>query len=398
MESTQAIWSTVVNGAGPYFPRALSALAILVVAWLLSKVVRLAVSRAGLAGRLDQRLGSAGLGETLAGVGGAVVWLLALPALLGVLQLDALLVPVNSMMTGLLGFIPRLVGAFLVFAIGFLVARIVSQIVVGLLKAGGSEKLAAKIGMSTALGSGGLAGLIGMLVFALILLPTVAGALQPLGLDSVTQPVSRLVDTVLTLIPRLVAAAVVVAVAALIGRALGGVVSALLTGMGFDHVPAKLGLPVPQAGSRTASEMAGWVLMAAILMASLTQACEIIGFSTLTDAVGSLGVVLAKVLVGLFILGLGLWLSNLAAGAVHSSGVTNARILAVLTRAGILFFVAALALRQMGLPSEIVTIAFSAVIGAIAIAAAIAFGVGGRQAAGKLLDRAEASFNTDKAH
>jgi len=51
-----------------------------------------------------------------------------------------------------------------------------------------------------------------------------------------------------------------------------------------------------------------------------------------------------------------------------------------------------LALHQAGLPGEIVTIAFAAVVGGIAIGLAVAIGVGGRHVAGRVLDKVAASF------
>ena len=59
----------------------------------------------------------------------------------------------------------------------------------------------------------------------------------------------------------------------------------------------------------------------------------------------------------------------------------------------ILFFTAALALRQAGLPAEIVTITFGAVVGALAIGVAVAVGVGGRHVAARLLERAVDAFD-----
>ena len=74
----------------------------------------------------------------------------------------------------------------------------------------------------------------GNAVYVLMLLPTLVAALQPLGLDAVTMPLSRLLETVVSLIPKLLAVAILIGVAALIGRALATMASALLSGMGLD--------------------------------------------------------------------------------------------------------------------------------------------------------------------
>jgi hypothetical protein len=395
MEQMSEMLQSISSGLGPYAPRIVAAVLILVVAWLAAVLLRTLVRRAAAAARLDDRLRSPGIAGSFANVAYWLVWLLALPALLGALQLDGLLAPVNAMMTRLLAFVPNLLGAAIVLAIGLIVAGIVRQVVTALLAAAGSERLAARLGMASALGDGGLAGLAGMVVFALILLPVAAAALQPLGLDAVTRPVGNLLETVMELIPKLAAAAIILVVAAVIGRVVANLVGAILAGIGFDAVPARLGLGMPRGG-RSASELAGALALAAIVFLGVVQACEILGFAVLTEAVATLGAVLVKVAVGVALLGVGLWLSALAAGAIRASRVANAPALARIARVAILFFTAALALRQMGLPAEIVTIAFASVMAAIAIGLGVAVGVGGRHVAARLLEEAVASFNADR--
>jgi hypothetical protein len=81
-----------------------------------------------------------------------------------------------------------------------------------------------------------------------------------------------------------------------------------------------------------------------------------------------------------------LYLARLAASVIQSSGVGQASLLAGLVRALILVFAGAMALRQMGLANEIVILAFAMLTGAIALAAALAFGLGGREVAARELE------------
>jgi len=305
MDQLNSMLQSMVGGLGPYAPRAIGALVILLVAWITARLVRAVVQRAGVASGLDTRIRSPGLSATLANVAYWLVWLVALPALLGTLELQGLLVPVNAMLTRMLGFVPNLMGSVIIFGIGFLMARIVRELVVGLLAAAGSEKFAARLGLSSALGNKTLAGLIGTIVFALILLPTLVAALQPLGLDAVTNSVSRLLDAVMGLIPKLISAAIIIVIAALVGRALAGIVTGLLAGLGFNKVPERLGLTSNfSPGGRDASDLAGMVVMVAVLFVGVTQACEVLGFTVLTQAVAALGLLLANVLVAAFVLAL----------------------------------------------------------------------------------------------
>jgi hypothetical protein len=237
-----------------------------------------------------------------------------------------------------------------------------------------------------------LAGIAGNGVYALLLLPTLVAALQPLGLDAVTQPLSKLLETVINLIPKLLSAAILVGIAALIGRTLANMVGALLAGVGLDKLPERLGAAPLRVAGRTLSELAGTAVMVAVVMVAVTQASEILGLPVLTQMLGSTGAAMVRLGVALVILVVGLILASMAAQAILARAPRNATLLAWAARAAVLFFAAALALHQAGLPAEIVTIAFASVVGGIAIGLAVAIGVGGRHVAGRVLDRVALSF------
>ncbi len=387
MDAIQTFFQSIAASIGPFVPRVLAAIAIAVIAWLIAKAVKAGVIALGTRTDLDAKLRSSGITATFANVAYWLVWLLALPMLLSTLGLTGLLDPVNAMLNRMLGFLPNLIGAAAVLGIGFLVARIVRQVVTGLLTAAGSEKLAVRLGMSASLGKDGLAGLVGLLVFVLIMLPVVAGALQPLGLDAVTRPVSNMLDTITALIPKLAAAAIILLFAVIVGRIVANLVATVLLGIGFDTLPSRLGFARDmRLAGRKPSELAGTLVLAGIVIAALTQASEVLGVSVLTTAIGTFGVIAAQVATGLVVLAIGLWLANVAASAIRTSTIGNASTLATVARIAILFFAVPLALRQMGLPSEIVTIGFGSVMVALTIGAAIAIGVGGRHAAARIID------------
>ena len=382
---------------GPYAPRLMGALTLVVAAWLGARLVRAAVLRLAVRAHLEQRLKSPDLAATLAGVAAALVWLLALPALLGTLELQGLLTPVNAMLSRLMGFVPNLVGAGVVLGIGLLVARIAKQVVSGLARAAGSERVAEKLGLAASLGEQGLAGMAGQVVFVLLLLPMLLAALQPLGLDALTQPLSRLFETLISLVPRLISAALVVGIAVLVGRALASLVSAALAGAGLDRLPERLGAGPLRLAGRSPSELAGTAVMFALVLVAVAQATEILGLPVLTEIVAATGAALARLAVAAVLLVAGLLLAAMAARSIEAGPWPNARALAWAARGAILFFTGALALRQAGLPAEIVAIAFGAVVGAVALAAAVAFGVGGRDVAARAVERMAASFEAPAA-
>jgi hypothetical protein len=63
--------------------------------------------------------------------------------------------------------------------------------------------------------------------------------------------------------------------------------------------------------------------------------------------------------------------------------MSQMKILAQAARISILAFAGAMALRQMGLANEIITLAFGLLLGAIAVAVALSFGLGGKEIAAR---------------
>jgi hypothetical protein len=92
------------------------------------------------------------------------------------------------------------------------------------------------------------------------------------------------------------------------------------------------------------------------------------------------------ILLGLVIFGFGLLLANWVAGVVRASDSPQAPLLSLAARVTILLLAGAMALRQMELANDIVNLAFGLAIGAVAVAVGLAFGLGGRDTAARLLN------------
>jgi hypothetical protein len=332
--------------------------------------------------------GGISLAQTLGEVVYWLVFLLFLPAILGTLALEGILAPVQVMLNRLLGFLPNVVAAALILLVGWFVARIVQRIVAGLLAAVGVDRLGERVGLSRALGQQRLSEILGLLVYVLILIPVLISALDALGIEAVSRPATNMLNTILAAIPNIFAAAVVLLIAYVVGRVLSVLVANLLAGLGFNTIPARLGLARGTAtvGERTPSEIVGALILVGIMLFASIEAARLLGFAALAQLLSDFTVLAGQIILGLIIFALGLYLANLAAELVRDSGVANADLLALAARVAIVVLAGAMALRQMGLANEIVNLAFGLLLGAIAVAAAIAFGFGGRDIAGRELE------------
>jgi hypothetical protein len=376
-----------------YAPRLLGAGLLLLIAWIVASVLKFALSRVLTAAKIDERLGSeAGLEEEervplAQTLGNAMYWLvflLFLPAVLSALELEGLLQPVQGMINQILGFLPNIFAAGLILAIGWFVARIVQQIVTNLLAAIGADRLSERVGLAPVLGERRLSGLLGLVVYILILIPVLIAALNALALEAITQPASNMLNAILEAIPAIFAAILVVVIAYVVGRVVAGLIANLLTGVGFNAVLARLGLgKEPVEGERTPSEIVGYLVLVAIMLFAAIEASRLLGFVLLADLVTEFTAFAGQVVLGLIIFTIGLYLANLAANTVQASGAAQAGWLAMAARVSILVLAGAMALRQMGLANEIINLAFGLLLGAIAVAVALAFGLGGREIAAR---------------
>jgi hypothetical protein len=133
--------------------------------------------------------------------------------------------------------------------------------------------------------------------------------------------------------------------------------------------------------------MVGTLVQVAVVWFALIQALELLGFDEVAVLMTELLALAGRILLGLVIFLVGLYLARLAAGAIRSSGVDQPNLLATAAQAAILVLTGAMALRQIGVANEIINLAFGLLLGAIAVAAALAFGLGGREVAGRELER-----------
>lgn len=445
-----------------FLPNMFGALMLLGIAWLIATGLRLIVSRALKAARIDQRIGEQvrtdpapaqssareladmlqrdpSTGNTIGGYSGttapgsvervvqrgllsdtlasAVYWLvflLFLPAILDTLDLQGLLEPVQALLNELFAYLPNLLAATVIVLVGWFVARVVQRIVTNLAAAAGADRLGARVGLSGALGSQQLSGLLGLIVYVLMLVPVLIAGLNALQIEAITAPASQMLNSFLTALPNLFAAALVLTIAFFVGRLLAGLVTNLVRGLGFDRLFNRLGLTqtpeieqaaraaqmarveattpearqAAQAAARsTPSDWVGAFVMVGVMLFATIAALNLLGFVALTALVVEFTTLIGHILLGLAIFAVGLFLANAAARAIVRSGVSQAGLLALTARVAVIALAGAMALRQMGLANEIINLAFGLTLGAIAVAFALAFGLGAREVAGREAER-----------
>ncbi len=422
--------NTFLNQIATFLPKLAGALIWLGIAWVLATVAKLAVSRVmrtfSVDERLNQEVGTAPterpllLSDTVANALYWFIFLLFLPLILEALQLQQALLPVNNLLNQILAAIPKILEAVLIGFVGWLLAQVVRRIVTNLLAAAGADSLGARFGISRTSGGQSLSWIVGTIVYVLILIPTAIAALNALDIQAISQPAIAMLNDILSAVPKIFTAALILAVAYILGRWVGDLVTNILTGIGFNNVFSWLGVqppkqpvrvmspPVrpldpeatilqePELPARTPSEFVGIVVQVGILLFAVVAATDVLRIPALTAIVSGIVLVAGRVLSGLIVFAIGLYLANLAFSLIASSGTRQARLLGQTARIAIIAFVSALALQQMGIGSDIVNLAFGLLLGAIAVGIALAFGLGGREIAADQIREWLASFKQDK--
>lgn len=418
--------NTFLNQITGFLPKLAGALIWLGIAWVLATVAKMALSRVmrtfNVDERLNQEVGSASserpllLSDTVANALYWFIFLLFLPLILEALQLQQALLPVNNLLNQILAAIPKILEAVLIGFVGWLLAMVVRRIVTNLLAAAGADGLGARFGISRTSGGQSLSWIVGTIVYVLILIPTAIAALNALDIQAISQPAVAMLNDILSAVPKIFTAALILALAYILGRWVGDLVTNILAGIGFNNVFSWLGvqpkqplrltpsssdpdatiLQEPEVPTRTPSEFVGIVVQVGILLFAVVAATDVLGIPALTAIVSGIVLVAGRVLSGLVVFAIGLYLANLAFSLIASSGTRQARLLGQTARIAIIAFVAALALQQMGIGSDIVNLAFGLLLGAIAVGIALAFGLGGREIAADQIREWLASFKQDK--
>ena len=397
-----AYWQSQMMHWGP---KVLIAILILIATWIVARAVKWVLQKAidrsptlrkHVAGTPNETVGS-----QLGTVAKLIIWLVGIMAALQFLGVGQILAPINALTLDIFNFLPRLIGAGLIFFIGLIVARIVRRLVETLLTAVNIDGALARIGVGESSGTvrtdpaavppgttpgatrASLAKAAGILVFALIIIPVAIAALQVLGIEAISGPAINMLNQILAAIPRVLSAALWIGIAFIAAKFLKSIIEAVLPPTGFDQAIRSTGV-VP--ANTTPSRVVANVAMVAIILIASIEAAKQLGGGTVAMFLAQVTELGGKVIFGSLIIVVGIMLSRIIAGLV-GSGTGEGGYAQTLVRYAIIALFTAIGLTFMGLADAIVMMAFGLILGSAAIATALAFGLGGRDAAARILER-----------
>ena len=395
--------------------KVLAAIVILVVTAILAAVVKSAVAKLTQKIPALQKPGvdGSGLGSSLGSITSMIVWLLGLIVVLGIFQLSQVLSPVVVMLESALGYLPNIIGAVFVFIIGLTIAKIVRALIRTALGAVDFGKLlgTAQSGLDRA--TGGVTGdrpaapqqqgapgqapqqgsapsaqpsqpskvpeILSQVVFALIMIVVSIAALQILGIASISEPASAMLTAVFTAIPNIIAAVALVGIGVLIARFVSGLFRPLLESSGVDSWLTKQEI-LPQGSSVVPTVLR--VVEIAVVLFFAVMGAQVLGFPQITSFLSEILALGGNVLFGGAIIAAGFFLAAII-GKILSGTVST------VVRWAVIILFTAMGLQSMGVADSIIEMAFGALVIGGAAAAVLAFGLGGRDAAARQLEKLE---------
>ncbi|MEH7885609.1 mechanosensitive ion channel [Bacillus sp. JJ1609] len=376
-------------------PNILKAGLILLFAWLIASGLKFLIQKGGKTLGVHEKLSkykltddnmqTASAVDKVANIVFYLVLLMALPAVLSALNLGGVSEPFENMIQGILSFIPKLFAAALILFVGYFVAKIVRDILTNFLQSIGTEKLVQRFGLSRLFEGTSLSRVIGTIAFVFILIPTVIAALERLDIEGISTPAIAMLNDILTMIPNIAVAIVLVLIGMWLGKWLKRFTTDLLRRIGLDSYFKGMGVS-KRPNSLNFSEIIGYIVQIFVVLLFVAEALNVVKLDFFLGLATAVISYIPNVVAALVIFGVGLWLGSLVKkvlGSVLQGESSN--VLATIAKYAIITISVFMALDQLGVAPAIVNAAFILTLGGLALAFGLAFGLGGKNFASKYL-------------
>ena len=255
--------------------------------------------------------------------------------------------------------------------------------------------MADKLKISTFIEGSSVSKVVGIIAFVFIMIPVSITALEILDLEGISAPAIAMLNNVLAMLPKIFVAIVLVLVGIVVAKWVKDVVVSLLEKLGLNSVFGKMGF---QSGKGTAPSLAailGTIVQVVIILLFVVEALQLLELDFMVVLATGIFAYLPSVFAAIVILAVGFWLANMAEKLVgslmtHASGTPH--FLRYVAKYAILAFAFFMALDQLGIAASIINSAFILILGGLALAFGLSFGLGGREHAARYLSKMERSL------
>jgi len=208
--------------------------------------------------------------------------------------------------------------------------------------------------------------------------------------DTLAASFNEVINDLVTALPAVIGALLILLVGWIIARVVSGIVRALLQRANVDRTFTERGSEVygNRASSFTPSRIAGTIAFWVIMLIFLIAAANFLGWPQVSDLLNDFIGWLPNLIVAVIILIAAPVVGRLVRGAVETGstqmGVTNGATLGRIAEIAVIAFAVVVAINQVGIASDLVNILFIGVVAALALGFGLAFGLGGREVAAQV--------------
>lgn len=379
-------------------PNVLAAIVFLIIALIVAAIARKIVvnlgKRLGL-GKLLSKFGLTGDGKEaeIFNLIGKIVYLLVfilfLPGILNRLNLQGVSDPLISMSTSIIGYLPNIIGFVVILVVGIYIAKIIRDIIQALLQKINVNKISQKSGVSLSQNFSKIASLIANIIYAFIMIIVVIAALEVLNISAITDPSVIMLESIFSIIPNVIVAIILIVLGIYIAKIISNLLADVLETAGVNKWLSKIfndkdGKYEKYSLSKIISNIVRYV----IILFFVVEAISVLGLDVLHNIGTAIIGYLPALLSAIIIMGIAFFLAQWVSSLIKKSK-TGSAFAANIAYIAVMVAAVFMTLNQLGVATFIVNAAFIIILSALAIAFAIAFGIGGRSFAAKLLDKVD---------
>jgi hypothetical protein len=202
------------------------------------------------------------------------------------------------------------------------------------------------------------------------------------------------IGIILAAIPKVIAFLVIIIIGWIIASIITRVVVTLLNAVKFNGLAERSGFASFVSNMGLKSDSVGFIGLVVkwfIRLIVLIAAFDSLGLPQVSDVLRQFVLWIPNLIVALIVLVIGGLAANalasLVLGAAKGANLNNPELLATMSRIGVWGFAIVIAVDQIGVAQSIVNTLFTAVVGALALAIGLAFGLGGKETAGEILKK-----------
>ena len=325
--------------------------------------------------------GTGNVGTFIAKAVYLLVFLLFVPGIFSALGLSVISAPITAIVGAIFGYVPNVIAAIIVLVVGFMIAKLVRQILIPVFEKINVNKIQEKAGIEVAY-SDKLSVTLAYIVYVLILIPMIILALDVLSIDVISEPAKFMLENIFNFIPSILVGLVIIIIGCVIGKFIGQIVTRLIATAGLDAKVSKLLDKDDQKFSL--SKVVGTIVNVVVVIFFVVEGLNVLNLEVLTNIGAAIIGYMPVALSAIIILVAAFFASSVAEKALKNAGYNT---YAIIAKVAIFTVAGFMVLSQLGIAAEIVNTAFKLILAAVAIAVALAFGLGGKEFAAKTLEK-----------